>query len=405
MDAHGVDIPPSLRDWIIDNIRLGRQIGRGANGRILEAAWEGTEVAVKEIHSVFTNEVSEEEFQALKQRFLRECEQSSRLRHPKIVRFFGIYLPPGARVPSLVMERLHCSLTNFLEQNPVIAIGAKLKILYDVSLGVKYLHSRNPPIIHRDLSSNNILLSERMEAKVGDLGTARLVDPLKQSKMTTAPGTIHFMPPEALVDTPESVQYGKELDVFSFGCVVLHTLSHQWPTPSEPVVTDPVTFEVKGRTEVERRSQYFSVIDRSKLGMLISLVESCLNNLPKNRTSIVTLCEQLESLVDKEHLLGVSLQPLVLLTKDSEKKDVLTPHQGTQKDKLDIDGMISDMSNLQSLSPCQSPAQFRTPTPDISGRDTEEDSLKQSQLTDASPSSAEGDNPVRSLPIQKQVRM
>ena len=69
-------------------------------------------MAIKEIHSIFMSEVSEEEFIAFKQSFLRECEQSSRLHHSNVVRFFGIYLPPGTRVPSLVMERLHCSLTD-----------------------------------------------------------------------------------------------------------------------------------------------------------------------------------------------------------------------------------------------------------------------------------------------------
>ena len=106
------DFPAALRDCVIDCIRIGKQIGRGANGRILEAKWEGIVVAVKEIHSIFMNEVSDVEFQSFKRSFLHECEQSSRLRHPNIVRFFGIYHPPGARVPSLVMERLHCSLLN-----------------------------------------------------------------------------------------------------------------------------------------------------------------------------------------------------------------------------------------------------------------------------------------------------
>ena len=338
-DVVPLEIPASLRDCVIDNIQLGKQIGRGANGRILEAKWEGTDMAVKEIHSIFMNEVSQEEFQALKQRFLRECEQSSRLRHPKIVRFFGIFSPLGARLPSLVMERLQCSLTNLLEQTPVIPIKTKLKILYDVSLGIRYLHSRTPPIIHRDLSSNNVLISERMEAKIGDLGTVRLVDPIKQSKMTTAPGTIHFMPPEALADTLENAQYGKELDVFSFGCVMLHTLSHQWPTPSEPVVTDPVTFEMKARSEVERRRSYFDRIDRSKLGVLIPLIESCLSNLPKNRTSIVTLCEQLEGAVDREYVPTVmSLQQeiqaksLELHNKDTELVTMMSKLQAAQHD-------------------------------------------------------------------------
>ena len=319
--AASESMPSSLKSCIIENIQLGRQIGYGANGRILEAKWEGAVVAVKEIHSIF-NLVSEPEFQAFKQSFLRECEQSNRLRHPNIVRFFGIYLPPSARLPSLVMERLHCSLNNLLEQTQeqVIPIGTKSSIFYDVSLGIRYLHSRNPPIIHRDLSSNNVLLTKGMEAKIGDLGTARLVDPRRQSQMTKAPGTADFMPPEALAANPQSIQYGRELDVFSFGCVMLHTLSHQWPTPSEAVVTDPVTFEVKGRTEVERRSQYFSRIDRSKLGVLIPLIESCLSNLPKNRTSIVTLCEKLEGLVDRK---CVPTGDLDVLQQEIERKDAI----------------------------------------------------------------------------------
>ena len=134
------------------------------------------------------NEVSDREFQSFKRSFLRECEQSSRLRHPNIVRLFGIYHPPGARVPSLVMERLHCSLTSLLEDNPVVPIGTKHLIIKDVALGLRYLHRRNPPIIHRDLSSNNVLLSKGMEGKIGDLGTARLVDPRRQSRM----GGVYF---------------------------------------------------------------------------------------------------------------------------------------------------------------------------------------------------------------------
>ena len=221
------DFPPhipscSLRDFIICNIQLGKQIGRGANGRILEAKWEGAIVAVKEIHSIFIEEISEPEFQALETSFQRECEQSNRLCHPNIVRFLGIYYPPDSRMPSLVMERLLCSLTSLLKQNPVLQIARKLSIIHDVALGLRYLHTRTPIIIHRDLSSNNVLISKGMEGKICDLGTARLVDPKKQ-RMTKAPGTVDFMPPEALA-AGDNMTYGRELDVFSFGCVMLHTL-------------------------------------------------------------------------------------------------------------------------------------------------------------------------------------
>ena len=269
------------------------------------------------------NDVSDREFQSFKTSFLSECEQSSRLHHPNIVRFFGIYNPPGARVPSLVMERLYCSLTSLLEENPVVPIGTKLSIIKDVALGLRYLHTRNPPIIHRDLSSNNVLLSKGMEGKIGDLGTARLIDPRKQSRITQAPGTAHFMPPEALEDVT-NIHYGKELDVFSFGCVMLHTLSHEWPTPSRAVIINPETGLVTGgRSEVERRSKYFERIDRSRSDVLISLIESCLSDLPRSRPSILKVCDQLEGqLVDRKTISTnestVSALQQELLQKDAE---------------------------------------------------------------------------------------
>ena len=58
-------VPTTSPSFIIDNIQLGRQIGYGVNGRILEAKWEGAAVAVKEIHSIFY-QMSEPEFQAFK---------------------------------------------------------------------------------------------------------------------------------------------------------------------------------------------------------------------------------------------------------------------------------------------------------------------------------------------------
>ena len=357
------DFPASLRDCVIDNITIGKQIGRGANGRILEAKWEGIVVAVKEIHSIFMNDVSDVEFQSLKRSFLRECEQSSRLRHPNIVRFFGIYHPPGARVPSLVMERLHCSLTGLLQDNQVVpAIGTKLSIIKDVALGLRYLHTRNPSIIHRDLSSNNVLLSKGMEEKIGDRGTARLVDPRRQSRMTTAPGTVDFMPPEAL--GAMNICYGKVLDVFSFGCVMLHTLSYQWPTPSQAAIINPDTgLATGGRTEVERRSQCIERIDRNRSDVLIPLIESCLSNLPKNRPSIVRVCDQLEGqLVDRESVstneLTVSALQQEIQQKDGEIlwKDLEIQRNNAEIQRLTaalhdkdvtLETLRSDMSRLQ----------------------------------------------------------
>ena len=350
-DDNQICILPFLQGhgFVIDghSIKPGKEIGRGANGRILEAKWE---VALKEIHPILINEVSESDFQNLKISFQRECERSVQLHHPNIVRFFGIYYPPGARVPSLVMERLHCSLTNLLERNPFLPIETKLSVIHDVALGLRYLHTRTPIIIHRDLSSNNVLISKGMEGKIGDLGTARLVDPKRQLQMTKAPGTIDFMPPEVLAASG-SVRYERELDVFSFGCIMVHTLAHQWPTPSEPVVTDPVTFEVKGRTEVERRSSYFDKIDKNISATLIPIVKSCLNNIPKNRASIVQVCSQLEGLVDKQDSSTDEMDILSSLQKKIEKKDaeIYKMKIQIQKKDTEIETLKSNITKLLML--------------------------------------------------------
>ena len=337
----------SLKHFILDNIQIGQQIGSGAHGRILEPKWEGAVVAIKETHAIFA-EASEIEFQSLKRNFLQECEQSSRLRHPNIVRFFGIYYPPGARMPSLVMERLHYSLTGLLEQRSFIPIETKLSIISDVALGLRYLHTRTPPIIHRDLSSNNVLISRGMEGKIGDLGTARLVDPRRQSRMSKAPGTVDFMPPEALA-AGDNTKYGRELDVFSFGCVMLHTLSHQWPTPSEAVVTDPTTLEMKAQSEIDRRKIYFDTINGSKADMVIPSIKGCLGNLPNNRTSVLRLCDQLEALVDREHV-PANDSKVSSLQQEIEKKDV----QLQSKD-VEIELLKSHLSKLQSAVPSPLP--------------------------------------------------
>ena len=287
-----------LKDSLIQNVQVEEMIGRGAYGRIMEAKWEGTVVAIKEIHSIF-NDVGEEQFQALKIKFINECKQSSQLRHPNIVRFLGIYFPAGARVPSLVMERLHCSLTaKLLEQDPVISLEMKLSILHQISLGLRYLHTRTPPVIHRDLSSNNILISKGMEAKITDFGTVRILEPNQQTPMSLAPGTTAFMPPEALIIVPhQPVTYKEDMDIFSFGCVMLHTFSHTWPYPSQSIIVDPVNRELIPQSEIQRRDRYLKAVPKEVEEMIAPLIRRCLENHPGSRLNAEELCKQLEPLV------------------------------------------------------------------------------------------------------------
>ena len=344
------DVPSSLRSCIITDIQLGRVIGRGAHGRILEAKLEGSVVAVKQIHTIF-EQTSAQEFEVLKNKFLMECERSNRLRHPNIVRFLGIYFPPeGARIPSLVMERLHCSLNDMLEQNPVIHLDIKTSILHQIGLGLRYLHTRAPPVIHRDLSSKNILVSKGMEAKIADLGTIRLLDPSRNSPMSTAPGTQDFMAPEVLVNDPD-IKYGKELDVFSFGCVMLHTFSQQWPTPSQHVVADPVKHTLIARSEIERRAQYLDKVHKVVEDVMVPLIVSCLENLPFDRPTIMEVCDQLETLVvNRDQTIPDNLLQAQMMLQEAQNQVERQASEIRDKD-VEMEALRSDMANMHVTTP------------------------------------------------------
>jgi len=67
-----------------------KEIGRGAYGRVFEVNYEGTLCAAKEIHELFVQDVGDDEYQAVKESFLRECQIWSALRHPFIVQFLGL---------------------------------------------------------------------------------------------------------------------------------------------------------------------------------------------------------------------------------------------------------------------------------------------------------------------------
>ena len=277
----------------IKELKTGQEIGRGAYGVIFKGKWQGSPCAIKEVHQIFTstNIISENERQRARDNFQKECEQSIRLRHPNIIQFFGLYVPQGGGVepgfPSLVMELLHCSLHHLLEppdkSKPPLPMPMQLKLslLCDVTRGLRYLHNYSPSIIHRDLSSNNVLVTKGMVAKIGDLGTMRFFDPRQQSQMSKQPGTAVFMPPEALIDPPN---YGCDIDIFSFACVALHTLSGKWPNPTQPTKVQPGSNELIAVSEANRRKQYLDEIEDQALKDF--LVE-CLNN-DRHKRPVIT---------------------------------------------------------------------------------------------------------------------
>ena len=287
-----------------------RVIGQGAYGRVIEVS---ILCAAKEIHHTLVDFSTPEEFITLKQKFLQECEQCSTLCHPNIVHFQGIYYPSeSTQLPYLVMEKMDFSLKKYLETNEPAAVSFQIKmsILHDISLGLQYLHAQE--IIHRDLSSNNVLLNDQLVAKVADLGVAKVIDPNHVKSATQAPGTPIFMPPEALSVNP---RYGKPVDAFSFGCVVLHVMTHTWPVPKNEVYVDERTGAKLVLSEIERRDMYLANIEVS--GQLKELILLCLQDLPKRRPSVNYICKTFSELqpdlkVSKIQSILLDYEPLLV---------------------------------------------------------------------------------------------
>ena len=152
-------------------------------------------------------------------KYIQECQLMSSLCHPNIIQFLGVCYLPDYQLPVLIMEKLDGSLDDLFETVPNIPLVLKYSMLEDVDRGLLYLHKHNPQVVHRDLTARNILLTSSLVAKITDLGNSR-ISMLPGETMTRLPGTLTYMPPEAL---RTDAQYGPSIDIFSFGHLGIYT--------------------------------------------------------------------------------------------------------------------------------------------------------------------------------------
>ena len=264
----------------------------GAYGNIIHLNYEGTLCVGKVLHlAFFTSSTQHTDVRELVRKLFKEIKLLSQMKHPNIVRFLGLYYKQDLQLPVLVMEKMEYSLTEYLENHKKGSIPEHkvLGILLDVSRGLVYLHE-DMMVAHRDLSSNNILLSADLSAKIADLGSARVLDRPggwdTSANLTIRPVKFDFMPPEALLDNP---QYTVSVDMFSFGCVIIHLSTHKWPHPI------PVP---KGEfiTEIERRKKYILEMAGSHL---LPMVEKCLEESSTNRPASADVMSLLQAKMEK----------------------------------------------------------------------------------------------------------
>ena len=273
-----------------------REVGSGSFAVVKEFEVRGKRCAGKKLHLSLYESASQERREDLLTRFARECKLLQGVKHPNIVRFLGVYVEADSQLPYLIMEYLDITLAGYLQKNGVPEAPVYYNILSDVALGLRYMHQQSPPIIHRDLSANNVLLSASLQAKISDLGVSKVLDisPTQKTRITQtqAPGTLCYMPPEALVEKPK---YDESIDIFSFGVLIIHTLCSDWPIPGAPTQVDPNNQDtILPVTEFERRHHYIARIGLDHPAL--PLVRKCLHNNTDSRPDITAVTSEIVEL-------------------------------------------------------------------------------------------------------------
>ncbi|XP_022767170.1 serine/threonine-protein kinase CTR1-like isoform X3 [Durio zibethinus] len=270
LEVDDLDIP-----W--SDLVLRERIGSGSFGIVHRAEWNGSDVAVKIL--------MEQDLHAERiKEFLREVAIMKRLRHPNIVLFMGaVTQPPNLSIVTEYLSR--GSLYGLLHKPGVKEMldeRRRLSMAYDVAKGMNYLHRRNPPIVHRDLKSPNLLVDRKYTVKVCDFGLSRLkANTFLSSK--SAAGTPEWMAPEVLRDEPSN----EKSDVYSFGVILweLATLQQPWGNLNPAQVVAAVGFKGK-RLDIPHDLN----------PQVAAIIEECWANEPWKRPSFSNIMERLKPL-------------------------------------------------------------------------------------------------------------
>lgn len=270
--------------WVLkyEDLNASETIGSGSSCTVYRGSFKQTPVAVKVMHKGSRTSKIEQEFE-------REVRALLSIRHPNLVLFMGACIDS-----QLAIVTEYCSggsLFKLLHEQRSITLSWKqrAKIACDIARGMIYLHGMDPPIIHRDLKSLNVLLqepvsgpSDSVTAKVTDFGVSRIYE--SEFNMTGQMGTCHWMAPEVLANKP----YSLKADVYSFGIVMWELAARESPYKNMNPVAIP--YRVLDFGERPSLQAIKSCPERWK-----ALMVSCWSHEPQARPSFEALLQLLSS--------------------------------------------------------------------------------------------------------------
>lgn len=183
------------------------KLGAGSSGKVYKGLYRGKEVAVKVLKSITT--------QAQLEEFKKEFQIMSAIRSPYMVTFYG-----AALEPKLCMVMEFCSrdsLYHVMNQTKYdIGWEKFFKFALQMTRGIECLHNWDPPIVHRDFKSLNLLVNEDWDCKVCDFGLSRFNTADNLATLNKTRGTFAYCSPEVATG---GVPYSNKSDVYSIGIV------------------------------------------------------------------------------------------------------------------------------------------------------------------------------------------
>ncbi|XP_010664061.1 putative wall-associated receptor kinase-like 16 [Vitis vinifera] len=288
-----------------NNYDRSRLLGRGGSGHVYKGILaDDVQVAVKKPVEADKIQINEQ--------FQHEIDVVSQVNHVNVVKLLGLCLETP--VTMLVYEFVSNGtlFQHIHDPNSEIVRSWKLRlrIAIETAGALKYLHSlADPPVIHRDVKSTNILLDNKHAAKVADFGTSVLI-PLDQTAINTKiAGTLGYLDPEYM----QTGNLTAKSDVYSFGVVVMELLTGWNPTPGGRSVDDPnrnIIHDFLCAVETNRLSDILNIsingeAERKQIEGVAELAKRCLSGSGVARPTMQQVEDELKGMQrEAENLLA-----------------------------------------------------------------------------------------------------